>query len=97
MESLLKTLTVSSRLCIALGNDKADTSLVATLKKKLSTVTQANARLGLLKTLVRIKANQPSDFLRTRDLEILVKNFANNDPSMLVKNIAKSLLESGSS
>jgi len=92
MEGLIKALFVSSKLSISLGNDKSENSLVSALKKKLTTVTQANARVSLLKTLLRIKQNQPNDFLRSRDLESLVTNFAQKDPSMLVQNIAKSIL-----
>ena len=93
IDSLLKILTVSTKICARLAADKQENGLVGAIKKRLKSVTAANAKLSLLRVLLRIRSQQPQDFLGTFDLLPIVKEFAISDSSVLVKDLAKTLLE----
>lgn len=94
MTSLAKIISLSILINVKIGQDKSNNGLVASLKERINGEMPPQTRVTMLQVLQSLKSRyqDTGKFLADHGLVDTVKNFADKDSSMLVKNVAKSLL-----
>lgn len=98
LDSLKTILTISPEINKKLGSDKSNAGLIVALKNKLGDKKEElspHTRVSLLQTLhlIQTKYQSPAQFLTDFGLTEMIQNLAQKDSSMLVKNVAKILLD----
>lgn len=91
LESMQKILSLSLRINKSLG---ADSNFIATLAGKLAHPLPL-VRVNLLKTInvMLLKSADPKTFLKTHNLRKSVKKIAKEDSSIMVRQMANTLLK----
>ncbi len=92
LESMQKILSVSLRINKALG---ADSNFITTLASKLIHPLPL-VRVNILKAIniMLVKSADPKSFLKTHDLRKIIKKIAKEDQSVMVRQMATTLIKS---